>query len=158
MIRKATLLSLALALLVAVPAFSGGDHEKCTYKTQDCLNYMATKFKSNGWVGVEIDMDDKSKTLTIIKVIPGSPAEAAGMEPGDKWLAVNGVRYSDGDEEALKKAKKGWKPGQSVNYTIQRNGTDREVTLTLAPMPADVLAKFIGQHMLEHASTDIAQK
>ncbi len=48
MIRKATLLSLALALLVAAPAFSGGDHKKCSYNTQDCLNYMATKFKSKG--------------------------------------------------------------------------------------------------------------
>ena len=158
MIRKATLLSLALALLVAAPAFSGGDHKKCSYNTQDCLNYMATKFNSNGWVGVEIDMDEESNTLTVTRVIPGSPAEAAGMESGDKWLAVNGVRFSEDNEKALKKAKKDWKPGQSVNYTIQRNGTDREVTLTLAPMPADVLAKWIGQHMLEHASTGIAQK
>ena len=27
--------------------------------------------------------------------------------------------------------------------------------MTLAPMPADVLAKWIGQHMLQHASAEV---
>jgi len=157
MIRKASLLTIALALLVAVPAFSGGDG-KCTYKTQDCLNYMSSKMKSSGWVGVELDVDMETHSYTIIKVIPGSPAETSGMEAGDVLFAINGVKIADDNEEALKKAKKEWKPGQSVDYTIKRDGAESRVTLTLAPMPADVLAKWIGHHMLEHASTDIAQK
>ena len=70
--------------------------------------------------------------------------------------ALNGVRISKENDAALAKARREWKPGQSVTYTIKRNGTDREVTLTLAPMPADVLAKWIGKHMLEHVSADVA--
>jgi len=52
--------------------------------------------------------------------------------------------------------KKGLTPGKSVDYTIKRDGYDRQVTVTLAPMPADLLAQYIWQHMLLHASAGIA--
>jgi S1-C subfamily serine protease len=91
------------------------------------------------------------------RVVPGSPAEAAGIQAGDVLYALNGVPITDDNEEALQKAKKDWKPGQKVTYTIKRNGLDRQVDLTLAPMPADVLAAWIGNHMLEHVSSEIAE-
>ncbi len=47
---------------------------------------------------------------------------------------------------------------QDITYTVKRDGNDREVNLTLGPMPADVLAKWIGQHMLDHAQVDVAKK
>ena len=42
-------------------------------------------------------------------------------------------------------------PGKEVTCTIKRNGANREFTLTLVPMPADLMAKYIGEHMMEHA-------
>ena len=50
--------------------------------------------------------------------------------------------------------RKEWKPGQSVTYTVKREGVDREITLTLAPMPADVMARWIGEHMKEHEAAE----
>jgi hypothetical protein len=35
---------------------------------------------------------------------------------------------------------------------------DRKVAITLAPMPADILARYIGNHMLEHATVEVATK
>jgi hypothetical protein len=131
---------------------------KCNYSTQDCLDHMAAKLKSSGWVGIELEKDDTTGVMTIQRVIPGSPAESAGLQPGDVLFALNGIEINDQNEDALKTAKKEWKPGQTVNYTLKRNGQERKATLTLAPMPADVLAKFIGQHMLEHATTEVASK
>jgi C-terminal processing protease CtpA/Prc len=118
---------------------------------------MATKMKDSGWVGIEMDVDESSKVMTIKRVVPGSPAEAAGMQVGDVLYALNGVPFSEANEEALQKVKKDWKPGQKVTYTLKRNGMDRQADVTLAPMPADVLAAWIGNHMLEHVSTEIAQ-
>jgi C-terminal processing protease CtpA/Prc len=131
---------------------------KCTYSTQECLDHMAARLKSSGWVGLELEKDEATGLMTIQRVIPGSPAEGAGLQPGDVLFALNGVEINDQNEDALKAAKKDWKPGQQVNYTLKRNGQERKATLTLAPMPADVLAKFIGQHMLEHATTEVAAK
>ena len=147
----------ALALALALPAWAGHG-EKCNYPTQECLDHMAAKMKGSGWVGVELDFDEATGIPTVTKVVPGSPAEAAGIEPGDVFVALNGVKIVKDNDEALKKARKEWKPGQSVSYTISRNGLDKKVDVTLAPMPADVMAAWIGQHMLEHANQQVAEK
>jgi C-terminal processing protease CtpA/Prc len=155
--RSMILAVLGLFLLASLPALAGGEHKKCPYTTQECLDHMATKMKDSGWVGLEMDVDETSHVMTIKRVVPGSPAEAAGIQAGDVLYALNGVPITDDNEEALQKAKKDWKPGQKVTYTIKRNGLDRQVNLTLAPMPADVLAAWIGNHMLEHVSSEIAE-
>ena len=151
--------TVAVVLLATVPVlFAGHDGKKCAYGTQDCLDHMAAKMKTGGWVGVELDKSDNASGYTVTKVVPGSPAEASGIQAGDQLFALNGIEINDKNEDALKKAKKDWKPGQTVNYTVLRNGQERQVTLTLASMPADVLAKFIGGHMIEHAATEVAAK
>ena len=145
-----------LVVLVAVLPALAGEYKKCTLSTQECLDHMAQKMKNSGWVGLELDKDETTGGLLVQKVIPGSPAESAGIQAGDVLAALNGVQISQANDAELQKVRKEWKPGQSVTYTIKRNGADRQENLTLAPMPADVLAKWIGQHMLEHVSNEVA--
>ena len=147
-----------IVLLATIPVLFAGHDGKCTYSTQECLDHMASKMKTGGWVGVELERNEQTGELTVLKVVPGSPAESAGIEAGDQLYALNGVTINDKNDEALMKARKDWKPGQTVNYTIKRNGQEKQISVTLAPMPADVLAKFIGTHMLEHASAEVAVK
>ena len=45
-------------------------------------------------------------------------------------------------------------PGQSVTYTIERAGEHHEITLTRAPMPADVMARWNAEHMLRRARAE----
>lgn len=146
-----------LLVLVAVAIFAlgmalAGEGYKCKASTQECLDHMAAKMQKSGFVGVELEGDE------IIRIFPGSPAEESGLEAGDILIALNGARIDEDNKKAYKKAKKDWAPGQEVTYTIKRDGNDREVNLTLAPMPADVLAKWIGEHMMDHAQVDVAQK
>jgi C-terminal processing protease CtpA/Prc len=157
--RHFWLILVAIVILAVVPAFAGhgGDHAKCKYSTQDCLDHMANKMKNSGWVGVELETEN-AEGYEVKQVVPGSPAEAAGIQAGDILVALNGVRISDDNEEALTKARKEWKPGQTVTYTIKRNGSERQVTLTLGTWPADALAKMIGEHMLEHANGENVAK
>ena len=152
--RHIWLILVAVAMIAILPAFAG-EHGKCTMSTQDCLDHMAASMKSSGWVGVELDTD-KAEGYAVTKVIPGSPAEAAGIEAGDILVALNGVAFKKENDDALMKARKDWKPGQTVSYTVKRNGSERQVSLTLASWPADVIARSIGQHMLEHASAEVA--
>jgi len=172
MTRSAKLIAiLALTLLALAPIAMAGEGKdcagkdaaaakemhaakKCTYNTQECLDHMAAKLQSSGWVGIELDKDD-SGVMTVQRVVPGSPAEQAGFQVGDVLFALNGIEINDKNESALKTAKKDWKPGQSVSYTLKRDGRPVNANLTLGVMPADVLAKFIGEHMLEHASTEV---
>jgi len=157
MIRKFLALSFTLALLASVPALAGhGKH--CDMNTQDCLNAMAAHLKTTGWIGVELDADEATGVYKVTKVIPDSPAESAGLRAGDVLYAMNGIKLAEENEKELKKEKEHLRPGSSVTYTIKRDGYDREVKLTLAPMPTDVMAKWIGAHMMEHAAAEVAAK
>ncbi len=144
---------LGLAVLIAAPAFAG--HGKCNADTQECLDKMAAHMKDSGWVGVELEPSDMGG-YEVAKVVPGSPAEEAGIRAGDVLFAMNGIEIAEENEKALMEVKKDLAPGKSVDYTIKRDGYDRQVTVTLAPMPADVLARYVGQHMLDHATAGIA--
>ena len=155
MVRRQFVVVALCAVLTAAPALAGESPPKCTMPVQECLARMSTSLKTTGWVGIEFDEDLLSGGgYRVAKVIRESPAEKAGLQPGDVLYALNGVRFAKDNSAALAKARKEWKPGQSVTYTIKREGVDREITLTLAPMPADVMARWIGEHMKEHEAAE----
>lgn len=156
--RRTLLAMLAMTLFAAVPVFAGHGHEKCSYDTQTCLNMMAEKMKNSGWIGVELDKNEQTGEISVKKVIDGSPAAKAGLKTGDVLYAIDGIVINDENEEKIHNAKKSWKPGTSISYTIKRDGYDRKASVTLASMPADILARYIGQHMLDHASVEVATK
>jgi len=142
-------------VLAAAGSAAAGEGVKCSAPAQDCLDTMVSKLKNSGWVGIEYEpFGDADSGYTVTKVVPTSPAERAGLRVGDVLIALNGVRLGKSNEAALSKARKEWKPGQSVTYTIRREGADQDLALTLAPMPADVMARWIGEHMMQHAGTD----
>jgi C-terminal processing protease CtpA/Prc len=159
MLRRNVALLVALAVVAAVPAFAGEYGKKCDKGTQECLNMMAESYKKTAWIGVELDDDAYADgTWKLTKVVPDSPAEAAGLEPGDVVVAMNGVKISHDNKAAFHKVRKSLKPGSQVTTTIKRNGYDREVKFTLSAMPADMLAKQIGKHMMDHAEAEVAAK
>ena len=144
---------LSLAVLIAVPAFAG--HGKCDASTQECLDKMSTYMKNHGWIGIE---GEKVETggWEVTKVIPGSPAEEAGLRTGDVITARNGLAINEENSDALHAAMKEQAAGNSIDYTVARDGYDRQISVTVAAMPADMLARYVGEHMLEHASAGIA--
>lgn len=146
---------LGVLLLAVSVAFGGG--EKCKMSTQECLDTMATKMKDSGWVGVELEGIEGAPGMTVLRVVPDSPAEAAGIEVGDVLLAINGIELIEENQEKLSENRAKSKPGATTTWTMTRGDARRELHITLAPMPADVLAAYIGQHMLEHASVELAK-
>ena len=83
--------AVALAALASLPTLAG-ESKRCTAPIQECLDYMSEKMRNSGFVGVEIDVDEETGTYTVQGVIPGTPAEEAGIMPGDQLYALNGVR------------------------------------------------------------------
>ena len=156
MLRNKWMALTAVGVLMALPALAG-EGEKCSYSTQECLDAMANKHKNSGWVGVELNMDEHSHVLVVEKVLPGSPAEKAGLQHGDVLFAINNVEYNDENRDMLYKMKAASKPGDEITWTVKRNGYSKELTIELARMPADLLARYIGQHMMEHAAVEVAE-
>jgi hypothetical protein len=67
--------------------------------------------------------------LEVTRVVPGSPADEAGIAAGDVILAVDGTPAGDQDGDDLF----GWlrEEGRVMTLRLAREGTEREVTLAL---------------------------
>jgi predicted metalloprotease with PDZ domain len=157
--QKISKIVLCLFILASSSALAGDHQKACDKPVQDCLNGMIAKLKNTGFIGVELDCDkcknEKSKIFRVSKVIPNTPAEKAGIQVGDILVSINGISFSEGNHEAISKVKR---PGEKVTCTIRRNGANREITMILAPMPADVMAGYIGKHMMLHAQQEKDKK
>ena len=82
-----------------------------------------------GYLGVSAS-PAASGGARVEQVTPGSPAEQAGISPGDAVTAVDGDEINDADD--LTSAISAKKPGDRVRLTLS-SGRDVEVTLATRP-------------------------
>ena len=71
------------------------------------------------------------------KVMQGTPAEEAGLEAKDVITAVEGERVTDGI--ALIVAIRTHQPGETIEFTVVRDGDERTVEVTLGRTPGGVV-------------------
>jgi serine protease Do len=76
-----------------------------------------------------------SKGALIQQVMPRTPAQKAGLEPGDVVTSIDGKPIDS--SSALSRAVALVAPGQSVKLGLLRQGTPRSVSLTVAQRPED---------------------
>ncbi len=74
---------------------------------------------------------EDQKGLWIERVIPDSPAEKAGLLPGDQFIAVEGREVTRVKEIHQVLEQKGW--GSKITFTIVRDGLKKEMIVTLPP-------------------------
>src|SRR5579871_1347276 len=86
--------------------------------------------KPTGYVGIKVNTQDSK--VTINEVVDKGPAEKAGLKVGDVILKINGMEFSN---EVASKFIRNGKPGDKVTFTIQREGKEQEVKVTLAEPP-----------------------
>jgi S1-C subfamily serine protease len=73
------------------------------------------------------------KGALVRDVTPGSPAENAGIRPGDVVTKLDGKDIATSDD--LVAAVRGHKPGDSVEVTVNRQGQTRTVKVALGSRP-----------------------
>jgi S1-C subfamily serine protease len=96
--------------------------------------------------------------MVVTKVIEDSPAEKAGFEVGDTMVAVNGVAFSEENQQQLNDIKYSMKPGADYTYTVARKGSQIDLDVELGEIPQSVMAQWIGNHMMDHADVQMASK
>jgi carboxyl-terminal processing protease len=112
-------------------------------------------------IGIEIESED-DKTV-VLSVVEGSPADRAGIEPGDVVVAVNGKSVSGENYSQVAGEIRG-PEGTEVRLTVSRDGEERvfdlERTKIEAPVASWVLipGSDVAHVRLSSFSNDSAEK
>ena len=91
------------------------------------LLFAVMAFTLAGWIGMP------AHPAVVDAVAPASPAAQAGVVPGDRIVAVAGVRVRSWQE--LADALRGHR-GERIRLTVERDGARRELVLAMPSQPA----------------------
>jgi carboxyl-terminal processing protease len=103
---------------------------------------MFLRSSSQQFSGVGMTVDTVSRGLRVVEVFDQSPAQRAGITPGDVITAVNGRSLAHIAEDAATALIKG-KPGTTVQLTLLRAGHERAVKVTRATVSVPVVASHL---------------
>jgi len=76
------------------------------------------------YVGVGMQLGERDGWATVIEPFPGGPAERAGVQAGDRVVAVEGESTRRLSNEEVVRLLRG-APGSAVSFTLDRLGADR---------------------------------
>lgn len=91
-----------------------------------------------GGVGIQIDVRDG--WVIVVSALPGTPAERAGIETGDRIVEVAGKSAKGWSIEETRNTLRG-APGTSVSIVTERAGTKRPVTLVRQEIHRSAVAR-----------------
>jgi serine protease Do len=105
------------------------------------------------WIGLRVQALDKrlaaylglpeTEGVLVRTVENGSPADKAGVAPGDVLRAMDGVRITD--REAYRRAARSAVPDKPLNLALWRDGRSLDKTLTAGVYPAAQAAQLARQ-------------
>ncbi|HYN82687.1 MAG TPA: S41 family peptidase [Gemmatimonadaceae bacterium] len=99
---------------------------------------------SGNFAGVGLQVDVRDGWLVVIAPLPGSPAERAGIQPGDRIIEIEGRSTRDWTMEEATKAFRGG-PGTSLSFRIERPGL-------LTPVPFTLVRRALHQNAVRRVA------
>jgi carboxyl-terminal processing protease len=116
-------------------------------------NKIVDEDLSGSFSGIGIEIGYKSGRLAVISPLPDSPAERAGIKPGDYILHITDTKRSidlDTSEITLPEAVQAIRgpAGTKVTLTLLREGTEKPIVLELTRAKLDVpsvILKYVGK-------------
>ena len=89
------------------------------------------------YAGVGIQMDVRDSGITVVATLPGTPAQRAGIETGDRIVEIDSITTVGlTADEALKKLR--GRAGSKVNVSVDRPGLATRLPFTLTRAEIDV--------------------
>lgn len=85
----------------------------------------------------------------IAEVSPGSPAEAAGLQSGDRIIAIDEQKIGEDTLALVREIST--RPNETINLTIERDGTPQSITVTLGEREIKILNRTVGELNVDFA-------
>jgi hypothetical protein len=110
-----------------------------------------TQDKPRSWLGITMKLDESvvagkpaSPAIEALRVFPQSAAERAGLQNGDRIIALDNEKLIPGEENSVlahfAKTIGGKTPGDKTLITVRRGETTQDLTAILSPRPKAELA------------------
>ena len=94
-------------------------------------------------IGVLISPDETTGLIDVSYVVPGTPADHAGLQPGDAIATIDGASTKGFTTDAASKLLRG-KPGTGVHLGLLRNNAPLDVSITRSELePPTVVYKIL---------------
>lgn len=84
------------------------------------VSLSAQSAKDKVWLGVSVEEADKGGAVTLVEVVPASPAAKAGLKVGDRILQVGRSKIKDLD--GFMETVLAMTPGSTQAFAVQRKG------------------------------------
>ena len=115
---------------------------------EEMQEYMEDTLGNYVGIGIYMIKDEKTNRVKVLSPIKNSPAETAGIQPGDLIIAVNGKEYTCDEMTQMSNDIKG-EEGTEVILTILRNNESLEIKvkrekIKVNPVESKVLENNIG--------------
>ena len=119
------------------------------YSPQELSSFSRNSL-GNSYGGVGMLIEDQQGTFTVAKVYPHTPAEAGGVQLGDRIVSVNGTSTTGLKLEGVSSRLTGT-PGSSVKVTFARGGVSQPIesqfTRAIVHIPAVPFAVMLDDRI-----------
>jgi carboxyl-terminal processing protease len=85
-----------------------------------------TESTTGSYVGLGVQIDIRDGWITIVTAVPGSPAERAGIQTGDRLIEIDGRPTHGWTQDEASAALRGV-PGTTVRIAVQRPGVETPI-------------------------------
>ena len=147
MIHRLSRLAIA-GLLAAVASAYAGD-PKCNVAVRECDQQIRYMLGGKRYHGAQIE--EKKPGLVVKSIAEKSPAWKAGLQPGDRLIAVNGKSLTQATHREFKQFVADARDTGRLGLIIWRNGGYRKVDIRLEPYSKEQMDKIIAGHLATHA-------
>jgi S1-C subfamily serine protease len=134
--RKYTLAAMVLFTVACAPVLAQ-DHAHAQAPPASPANqgFLGGKFAPvEGPVAEQLDLEEQDGVV-VVEIVPGSPAERAGLQLKDILKKIDGKQIMGVDD--FRETMRGTKPGKTLKLTILRGTETRELSVTLGERPKD---------------------
>ena len=117
-----------------------------SYLDPDLQEQFQARLNGQEYEGIGAFVDVRGDYLTIVSPMPGSPAEKAGLKPGDQIIAIDGEDMTGVDPELARQGVLG-PEGSTVVLTILREGTGQPFDVSIER--ASIVVPTVESSMVE---------